>query len=139
MLWFLSRSRHSPASRRALRPLGRVQNLFSLHDSYLAILLAIIYRLFALLGPISNALIVAAWVDAEDATDVVAVAWDRKLAERVAPLVEEAPDGFPNFVFAVLGVVTRAGDGVNGAGGVAVLKEDTLEVRNRLVWVKSCV
>ena len=129
MLLF-SRSGHSPASRRALRPLGRVRNLFSLHDSNLAILLAIICGLFALFGPLSNVLIVAAWVDAEDATDVVAVAWDREFAERVAPLVEEAADGFPDFVFAVLGVVTRAGDGVDGAGGVAVFEEDTLEVGN---------
>lgn len=100
-----------------LRSFRRIQNLIPLHDSNLGILLyTLSVRLWRSLRPLRNALVVAAGIDTENATDVVAVAWDREFAERISPLVEEGADGFSYFVLAVFGVVPCASDGVDWPG-----------------------
>lgn len=112
--------------------------LIPLHDPNLGVFLSTIQFYFSrLLGPIYNALVIAARIDPEDTTDIVTITRDREFTECISPLIEEAAYGFTNLVFAVLGVVASAGDGIDGARRGAVLEEDGLKVGNGFVWVET--
>lgn len=104
----------------SLRSLGRIQYFISPHYSHLRILLDALMltrrRTLTLLRPIGNTLIVAARIDAENATDVVAVTRHREFAESISPLVEESANGLADLILTVLGVMARAGDGIDGSG-----------------------
>jgi hypothetical protein len=98
-----------------LRSLRRIQNLISFHDPDFRIFFRAIDFVLRLLRPLCNALVVAARIDAQYTTYIVAIARHGELAESVSPFVQEAAYGLADFVFAVLGVVASAGDSVDGA------------------------
>lgn len=112
----------STASSQALRPLRRTEDIFRLLAAQRRVRGREIRELRVARPVKSDAAIEAGGIDAEDAADVVAVAGDGEFAESVAPFVEEAADGFADFVFAVFRVVAGARDGVDGPGRGAVLE-----------------
>jgi hypothetical protein len=85
----------------------------------------------------SKRFIPALWVNAQDTTDVVAITRDGKLTVGISPFIEEVANCFSYLVFAVLGVVAGAGDGVNWLDGAGMLKEDTLKVFNCFFGVET--
>ncbi|KAI6766413.1 hypothetical protein HG531_011635 [Fusarium graminearum] len=82
-------------------------------------------------------LVPAASIDSENASHVVTVSRDRKFAIRIPPLVEKVADRSANLVLAVLTMVSRTCDGINGLRFSAVFHQNLFEILDCLLRMET--